>query len=67
MNGGRVERPPVEVGPPSGSRVRSFPVHNLVGHPLSEVLFQVGRFFLWLSERAHDGTLPDHEPGTGRG
>ena len=40
-------------------------LHNMVAHPLSEILFQVG------AERAgnyvHDITVPDHERGTGRG
>lgn len=40
-------------------------LHNLVAHPLSEVLFQFG------AERAgnwfHDVTIPWHEKGTGRG
>jgi hypothetical protein len=39
--------------------------HNLVAHPLSEVLFQVG--LRKLSDKVHDITVPDHEPGTGRG
>lgn len=40
-------------------------LHNLIAHPLSEILFQVG------AERAgnyvHDITIPEHESGTGRG
>ena len=40
-------------------------VHNLVAHPLSELLFQVG-LRLW-SDAVHDLTMPEHEPGTGRG
>ena len=52
---------------------RNWTVHNLIGHPLSEVSY-------WFSlplvgkEKAenvsgwvHDVTLPVHEPGTGRG
>ena len=39
--------------------------HNLVAHPLSELLFQVG-LRRW-SDAVHDLTVPDHEPGTGRG
>ena len=39
--------------------------HNVVAHPLSELLFQAGM------ERAanavHDATIPSHESGTGRG
>jgi len=39
--------------------------HNLIAHPLSEVLFQVG-LSSW-GDRIHDWTIPAHEPGTGRG
>jgi ethanolamine utilization microcompartment shell protein EutS len=39
--------------------------HNLVAHPFSELLFQIGL------ENAgnviHDITIPDHTPGEGRG
>lgn len=31
-------------------------LHNLVGHPVSEVLYQVG--FMSLSNYVHDATLP---------
>lgn len=39
--------------------------HNLIAHPLSEVLFQLGadRASAWV----HDVTIPPHERGTGRG
>lgn len=47
--------------------VRNFTTHNLVGHPVSELLHLAAQALLWLSTKAHDGTLPDHEPGTGRG
>ncbi len=40
-------------------------VHNIVAHPLSELLFQVG-LRQW-SDAVHDLTIPEHEPGTGRG
>ncbi len=40
-------------------------LHNLVAHPLSELLFQVG-LRRW-SDAVHDLTVPEHEPGTGRG
>ena len=45
--------------------LRNWPVHNLVAHPFSEMLH-------WarldgLAGRIHDGTLPEHEAGTGRG
>lgn len=50
---------------PIVNRVDGFTVHNLIGHPLSEVAHLLG-----LDEWArifHDSTLPDHQPGTGRG
>ena len=39
--------------------------HNLLAHPLSELLYQAGlhRAGDWV----HDATVPPHEPGTGRG
>ena len=37
-------------------------VHNVLAHPISEVLFQVG--FQELSEQVHDLSAP--EPATGR-
>ena len=40
-------------------------LHNLVAHPVSEVVFQAG--FERLSNRIHDITVPAHPPGTGRG
>lgn len=40
-------------------------LHNLVAHPLSELLYQVG-LREW-SDRLHDLTVPEHEAGTGRG
>ena len=40
-------------------------VHNLIAHPLSEVVYQIG--FEDLSNRIHDATVPVHEKGTGRG
>jgi hypothetical protein len=39
--------------------------HNLIAHPLSEVLYQIG--LRDLSNRVHDWTIPEHEAGTGRG
>jgi hypothetical protein len=40
-------------------------LHNVVAHPLSELLYLVGfeRAGNWI----HDVTIPTHEPGTGRG
>ncbi len=53
---------------------KSWRIHNLVAHPLSEVLYQVSKglqsagFVLEvISHEMHDATVPDHEPGTGRG
>ena len=40
-------------------------LHNLVAHPVSEVLFQVGLYRL--GNALHDATIPGHEKGTGRG
>jgi hypothetical protein len=40
-------------------------LHNAIAHPLSEVLFLAG--FEEASNRVHDGTIPPHAPGTGRG
>jgi hypothetical protein len=39
--------------------------HNLIAHPLSEILFLVGLedFGNWI----HDWTIPPHEKGAGRG
>lgn len=45
-------------------RVRWTP-HNLIAHPLSEILFLLG-LQRWANS-VHDGTLPTHTPGTGRG
>ncbi|NBR00730.1 MAG: hypothetical protein EBT97_09835 [Actinobacteria bacterium] len=38
--------------------------HNLVAHPLSEILYQVG-LRRW-SDLVHDITIPEHTPGSGR-
>ena len=40
-------------------------LHNLVAHPLSEVLYQLGMGEL--GNRLHDATTPAHTPGQGRG
>ena len=40
-------------------------VHNLVGHPVSEILYLLG--FEKTSDKIHDRTLPDHPEGEGRG
>lgn len=40
-------------------------IHNLIAHPLSEILYWLGlsRLGFWL----HDATIPRHLKGTGRG
>ena len=45
-------------------------VHNLIAHPLSEIIYVVGlgsspaeRLGNWI----HDATVPDHIGGSGRG
>jgi len=40
-------------------------MHNLLAHPLSEVLWQLG--FHNASDYIHDITIPIHEDGSGRG
>ena len=40
-------------------------LHNLIAHPLSEIVYQLG--FEGLGNRIHDSTVPIHEKGTGRG
>lgn len=40
-------------------------LHNMVAHPISEVLYQVG-LVDW-GNRLHDATVPTHAKGTGRG
>jgi hypothetical protein len=40
-------------------------MHNLVAHPLSELLYLAG--FEEISNWIHDITIPDHETNTGRG
>lgn len=39
--------------------------HNLLAHPLSEVLYQLG--LRAASDWIHDWTIPVHEHGEGRG
>lgn len=46
------------------NRPDSWTLHNLIGHPASEVMYLLGfKNFNWV----HDKTLPEHEKGTGRG
>jgi hypothetical protein len=40
-------------------------LHNIVAHPLSEVLWQLG-LRKW-SDKVHNLTVPEHEAGTGHG
>lgn len=40
-------------------------LHNLIAHPLSEVLFQFG--FEDAGNWVHDWSVPLHDEGTGRG
>lgn len=40
-------------------------VHNIIGHPLSELFYLCG--LTRLSHWVHDVTIPTHEKGTGRG
>jgi hypothetical protein len=52
--------------------IRSWVVHNLVGHPLSELAYWAVRPFdkehaEVVSGWIHDATLPTHTEGTGRG
>jgi hypothetical protein len=40
-------------------------MHNLMAHPLSEILFWIGAGNL--GNRIHDATLPEHAEENGRG
>ena len=45
-------------------------LHNLVAHPLSEVIYLIGcgsSPFVRLGNWLHDITVPEHEPEEGRG
>lgn len=44
---------------------KNWTVHNIIAHPLSEILHLLG--FEHLGNRVHDATIPPHMPGTGRG
>ena len=52
---------------------RNWTVHNLVGHPLSEVSYLVSAPYVGKSKAEdisgwiHDVTIPDQVKGTGRG
>jgi len=45
--------------------IKTWPMHNLIAHPISEILYWVGLGNL--GNRLHDATIPEHEHGTGRG
>ena len=47
------------------NRPNGWTLHNLIGHPLSEVLWLLG--FEELSNKVHDLTIPLHVRGEGRG
>lgn len=36
--------------------VRNWTMHNLIGHPLMEILYWIG--FKRMAAKVHDGTLP---------
>lgn len=47
-------------------------VHNLFAHPISEIFHLLSyicfkQYFRTLSNYIHDITIPDHNPGEGRG
>jgi len=44
---------------------RNWTTHNLIAHPLSEIAHLLG-LDEW-ADLIHDSTIPEHEPGTGRG
>ena len=57
--------PPLD---PTGGRMtmwRNWTTHNLIAHPLSEIAHLLG-LDEW-ADLIHDSTIPEHEPGTGRG
>ena len=43
----------------------SWTLHNVVAHPLSEILYQLG--YENLGNKIHDKTIPQHIKGEGRG
>ena len=45
--------------------LRNWTTHNLIAHPLSEILHLLGLGDA--GNAIHDATIPAHEPGTGRG
>jgi len=43
----------------------SWTLHNIVAHPMSEILYHLG--YKDLGNKIHDKTIPFHKKGTGRG
>ncbi len=61
-----VRPPPAMIGNPLFARLPKrfrWTVHNLIAHPVSEILFQLG-LCDW-SDRIHDWSTPHHDPGDG--
>jgi len=52
---------------------RNWVVHNLISHPLSEIVYWLVRPFVSIGRAeciagaVHDHSIPKHTPGTGRG
>ncbi|EGI73226.1 hypothetical protein PH505_av00560 [Pseudoalteromonas distincta] len=34
-------------------------VHNIIAHPIMQILNALGRSFIWLGDAVHDNTLPE--------
>lgn len=51
------------------SLYKNWPVHNLIAHPLSEIVYWVTGWLVGdrLSNWIHDVTVPKCPPGQGRG
>lgn len=43
----------------------SWTLHNVIAHPLSELLYLIG--YEDLGNKIHDATIPKHKRGEGRG
>ncbi len=48
---------------------KNWPVHNLIAHPLSEIVYWLTRWFVGstYSDWIHDVTVPEHDYRMGRG
>lgn len=59
--------PPLDEEPPRRTfrEQVGWALHNLIAHPLSELLYWL--FGETAANWIHDITIPDHEPGFGRG